>query len=135
MKQLFCIILIGAALAGISLAGDVKKIPIGELDAQTLQIQGLMINNINFVTEQALMGGIKAAVQCTVKNKMEDDSNYTVYIAAFDKIGNLIACFGLEPLMNIHEAGKVETLNASGMLDAGSKGKVDYVLIKVVAQK
>ena len=135
MKQLFCIILIATALGGGSIAGEVKRVPVGELDTQTLQVQGLVINNINLVIEEALMGGIKATVQCTVKNKTENDANYTVYIAAFDKFDNLIACFGLEPGMNIHEAGKVEALNGSGMVDSGSKGKVDHVLVKVVAQK
>lgn len=135
MKKLVFTFLLASGLVGGAVAGEVKKVPIGELDAQTLQVQGLVINNINFVIEQALMGGIKATAQCTVKNKTEFDLNYTVYIAAFDKAGALMACFGLEPGMNVHEAGKVETVEASGMVDAGSKGKVDYVLVKVVVQK
>ena len=135
MKQLIVAAVITVALVCGAVAGEVKKVPIAELDAQTLQVQGLVINNINFVIEGALMGGIKATAQCTVKNKTEFDLNYTVYIAAFDKAGALMACFGLEPGMNIHEAGKVETVEASGMVDAGSKGKVDHVLVKVVVQK
>jgi len=135
VNKLICTFVMLACLAATAFAGEVKKVPIGELDTQTLQVQGLVINNINFVIGQALMGGIKATAQCTVKNKTEFDLNYTVYIAAFDKAGALIACFGLEPGMNVHEAGKVETVEASGMVDAGSKGKVDYVLVKVVVQK
>lgn len=135
MKPIICTLIAIAALIAPSFAGEAKKVPAAELDAQSFQVQDLVINNINFVIERALMGGIKATVQCTVKNKSENDLNYTVYLAGFDSTGALIACFGLEPTMNVHEAGKVETLETSGMVDAGSKGSLDHVLVKVVVQK
>lgn len=37
--------------------------------------------------------------------------------------------------MNVHEAGKVETLEESGMVDVGANGNLDHVLVKVVLQK
>ncbi|MEI6560970.1 MAG: hypothetical protein WCO68_02680 [Verrucomicrobiota bacterium] len=135
MKKFIYTILLVIAFTGSVLAGEFKKVPIKELDALTLQAEGLLVNNINFVIEGALFGGVKATVQCTVKNKTEFDLNYTVYLAAFDKGGTLLACFSLEPTLNTHEAGKVETLTVSGMVDSASKGKADYVLVKVVAQK
>ena len=122
-----------AVLALTTFAAEVKKVPIAELDNQTLQMQGLMINNINFAIKRAWLGGIKAIAGCTVKNKSQSDLNYTVYLAAFDKQGTLIACFGLEPDFNLHESGAVETLETSGMVDAGSK--IDQVLIKVIVQE
>ena len=80
------------------------------------------------------MGGHKASVQCSVKNKTDEDANYTIYISAYDANGTLIAFFGMEPMMNIHEAGKVEMLEDSGMVEKNYEGKIDHVLIKVVLQ-
>ena len=134
MKRMFYTLAVCFALSITAHAAEVKKVPIGELDTITIQAQGLLLNNFNFVIEEAWMGGIKATAQCTGKNKSQYDLNYTVYIAAFDKAGTLIACFGLEPGMNVHEAGKIETLETSGMVESGAKGKIDHVLLKVVIQ-
>jgi len=134
MKKTLWALAVCSMLSLSSYAAEVKKVPIGELDTITIQAQGLLLNNFNFVIEEAFMGGIKATAQCTGKNKSQYDLNYTVYIAAYDKAGTLLACFALEPGMNVHEAGKIETLETSGMVEAGTKGKVDYVLLKVVIQ-
>lgn len=134
MKYSILTLMLFFSVATAACAGEVKRVPIAELDTVMIQTQGLLLNNFNFVIEEALMGGIKATAQCTGKNKSQDDLNYTVYIAAFDKGGALIACFGLEPGMNIHEAGKIETLETSGMVDSAHKGKIDHVLLKVVVQ-
>lgn len=75
MKTLICTLIATAALVVPSFAEEARKVPAGELDAQALQVQGLTINNINFVIEKAMMGGTKATVQCTVKNKSESDIN------------------------------------------------------------
>ena len=135
MKQATCFAFICLLLLTSVYASEVKKVSLAELDAFTIQSQGLLLNNFNFVIEKAWMGGIKATAQCTGRNRSKYDLNYTLYIAAFSKEGTLIACFGLEPLMNIHEAGKIETLEMSGMVETGSKGKIDYFLLKVVIQK
>lgn len=134
MKSLLTTLTIVFLLAIGADADEVKKVPIAELDAITIQSQGLLLNNFNVVIEEAMMGGIKATAQCTGKNKSPYDLNYTVYIAAYDKAGTLLACFALEPGMNIHEAGKIETLETSGMVEAGTKGTMDYILLKVVIQ-
>ena len=134
MKSLLTTLTVVFLLAIGAGAAEVKKVPIAELDAVTIQSQGLLLNNFNVVIEDAMMGGIKATAQCAGRNKSQYDLNYTVYIAAYDKAGTLIACFALEPGMNIHEAGKIETLEASGMVDAGAKGSMDYILLKVVIQ-
>ena len=115
-------------------SADIIKTHIADLDSQNIQAGGLLINNFNFVIEEALMGGSKASVQCSVKNKTDEDANYTIYISAYDANGVLIACFGMEPTMNMHEAGKVEMLEDSGMVEKSYKDKIDHVLIKVVIQ-
>ena len=107
---------------------------VSELDAITLKSQNIIINNINVLVGDALMGGTKATAQCTGNNKNEEAMNYTVYIAAFDSSNNLIACFNLEPQMNVHEAGKIETLETSGMVSKNDKSKVDHFNIKLVVQ-
>ena len=116
-------------------AAESKKIPYADLDTTVLQSQGLTINNINLVIERALLGGTKATFQCSGKNKSKSDLNYTVYLSAFDKDGNLLACFGVEPTLNIHAAGKIENLEASGMVSSETKDHIDYVLLKLVVQK
>jgi hypothetical protein len=133
MKKLRSIIACAVALFSVASA-EITKVPIGDLDTQNFQSGGLLINNFNFVIEEALMGGHKASVQCSVKNKTDEDANYTIYISAYDANGTLIACFGMEPMMNIHEAGKVEMLEDSGMVEKNYEGKIDHVLIKVVLQ-
>ena len=105
-----------------------------ELDTVTLKSQDIIINNINVLVGDAFMGGTKATAQCTGNNKNEEAMNYTVYIAAFDSSNNLIACFNLEPEMNVHEAGKIETLETSGMVSKNDKSKVDHFNIKLVVQ-
>ena len=107
---------------------------INELDAITLKSQNIIINNINVLVGDALMGGTKATAQCTGNNKNEEAMNYTVYIVAFDSSNNMIACFNLEPQMNVHEAGKIETLETSGMVSKNDKSKVDHFNIKLVVQ-
>lgn len=134
MKRTILQLLLLLALSTASVAAEVKKVAIEEFDTVTIQGHGLLLNNFNFVIEEAFMGGIKATAQCTGKNRSQYDLNYTVYIAAFDKAGTLVACFGLEPWLNVHEAGKIETLESSGMVEPGTKGKIDHVLIKVVIQ-
>jgi ankyrin repeat protein len=116
-------------------AAESKKIPFADLETTVLQSQGLTINNINLVTERALLGGTKATFQCSGKNKSKSDLNYTVYLSAFDKDGNLLACFGVEPTLNIHAAGKIENLEASGMVSSETKDHIDYVLLKLVVQQ
>ncbi|MCF8139358.1 MAG: hypothetical protein K9K63_18840 [Desulfotignum sp.] len=116
-------------------ARETQKIPIEKLGDLVLQDQeGLVINNINFVVEEAFFGGVKATIQCTGKNKTTSPLNYTFYVAAFDKADNLVACLGPEPFMNVHEPGKVETLEASGMIDPENKNRVSYFLLRVVVQ-
>ena len=132
MKKIFALcvlLLINHASA------DILKTSIADLDTQNIQARGLLINNFNFVIEEALMGGNKASVQCSDKNKTDENANYTIYISAYDANGVLIACFSMEPTMNIHEAGKVEMLEDSGMVEKDYKGKIDHVLIKVVLPK
>ena len=120
--------------AQMSSAQQVERVPFQRLGELTVSLQGLQLNNFNFLIEEALFGGIKATAQCTGKNTSNFNLNYTVYIAAFDAKDSLIACFGLEPMMNIHEEGKVETLEASGMVEPAARGEVSYVLVKVVLQ-
>lgn len=116
-------------------AAESRKISYADLDTVVLQSQGLIINNINLVVERALPGGTKATFQCSGKNKSKSDLNYTVYLSAFDKNGNLVACFGVEPTSNIHAAGKIETLEASGMVPAGTENIIEYVHLRLVVQK
>lgn len=120
--------------AGGSAAAS-RKIPYADLDTAVLQSHGLIINNINLVVERALLGGTKATFQCSGKNKSKSDLNYTVYLSAFDKSGSLVACFGVEPTLNSHAAGKIETLEASGMVPDETKDNIEYVLLKLVVQK
>ena len=107
---------------------------INELDTITLKSQNIIINNINVLVGDAFMGGTKATAQCTGNNKNEEAMNYTVYIVAFDSSNNLIDFFNLEPEMNVHEAGKIETLETSGMVSKNDKSKVDHFNIKLVVQ-
>ena len=135
MRTLLCLLSALTLLAGALRADEVKKVPYAELDELVLKSGALIINNINLVTEPALLGGTKATFQCSGKNKSKANLNYTIYVAAFDKAGTLLTCFGVEPDLNVHEAGKVEALEASGMVDPGTKGKIDHVLLKLVIQK
>jgi len=133
-KILMCLVLCLFLSAAVS-ARESQKVPIENLDDLILQIQdGLVLNNINFVIEEAFFGGVKVTIQCTVKNKTATPVNYTFYVAVFDKADKLVACLGLEPFMNVHEPGKVETLEASGMIDPECKDSVSYFLVKVVVQ-
>lgn len=122
------------AFSTAAFSAEVEKVPIAELDDVVIKQKGLLLNNFNFLIEEAWMGGLKATAQVTGKNKSDYDINYTVYMAAYSAGGTLIACFALEPLMNIHEAGKLETLEASGMVESEAKGKVDHILLSVVLQ-
>ena len=135
MKQFSFYIVLFIALANFASAAEVKKVPVAQIDALTIETNGLLFNNFTCAIEGALMGGTKATAQVSVKNKTTYDLNYTVYIAAFDKAGNLVTCFGLEPEMNIHEAGKVETLEGSGMVEGDAKASIDYIVVKIVVQK
>jgi hypothetical protein len=135
MKKIWICLFLCLSLSAAVSARESRKVPIENLDDLVLQVQdGLVLNNINFVIEEAFFGGVKATIQCTGKNKKTTPVNYTFYVAAFDKAGNLVACLGLEPFMNVHEPGKVETLEASGMIDPESKDSVSYFLLKVVVQ-
>jgi hypothetical protein len=95
----------------------------------------LVLNNFNFVIEKAIFGGTKASVQCSVKNKSEREANYSIYIAALDKTGGIVACFCLEPTLNVHEAGKIETLDTSGLVESGDKERVASFFIRVLPQR
>jgi hypothetical protein len=135
MRNILCLLSALILLSANILAGEVKKVPFADLDEVVLQSQGLVINNLNLVIESALLGGTKATFQCSCKNKSKTSLNYTIYIAAFDKAGTLLTCFGVEPTLNMHEAGKVENLESSGLVDSATKGKIDHVLLKVIVQK
>jgi hypothetical protein len=125
------------ALGALAEAQEPKLVPLDELDALTVQADSgkLLLNNFNFAIEKALFGGTKATVQCSVKNKAKSDVNYSVYIAALDKSGGVVVCFCLEPTLNTHGAGKVETLETSGLVAPKDKDKVSSFFIKVIPQK
>jgi hypothetical protein len=118
-------------------AQEPKIVPLDELETLTIQAASgkLMLNNFNFLIEKAVFGGTKASVQCSVRNRSKSDANYSVYIAALDKAGGVVACFCLEPTLNTHEAGKIESLETSGLIDPKDKERVVSFFIKVIFQK
>jgi len=59
---------------------------------------------------------LKYTVQCSAKNKNEVDVNYSIYILGMNDKNELVFCTELEPMMNIHEAGKFESLENSGLI-------------------
>ena len=133
----FCLSLLAVLQISLILgyAQEQARVNVSDLDTVTLKSNNLIINNINVLIGDAILGGTKATAQCTGNNKNDDSINYTVYIAAFDSSENLIACFNLEPGMNIHEAGKIETLETSGMVSNNAKNIVDHFKIKLIVQK
>ena len=116
---------------------ETRTVSADDLDTLTMQAgRGkLTLNNFNFVIEKAIFGGTKASVQCSVKNKSEREANYSIYIAALDKNGGIVACFCLEPTLNVHEAGKIETLETSGLVESGDKERVASFFIRVLPQR
>lgn len=92
------------------------------------------IIDISLNIEDALMGGMKASCSATIKNGNSEDVNYTLYVIAFDSQNNIICSFSLEPLFNIHEAGKTETLSASGLTDIKSTSSIKKITTKFIVQ-
>ena len=134
MIKILCILFYLQVSALLLLAQDRATVKASNLDSVVLKSNSLIINNLNVSIGDALMGGTKATAQCTGNNKSDDGINYTVYIAAFDSSENLIACFNLEPGMNIHEEGKIETLETSGMVSNEAKNSIDHFKIQLVVQ-
>lgn len=116
---------------------ETRTVSADDLDTLTMQAgKGkLLLNNFNFVIEKAIFGGTKVSLQCTVKNKSEREANYSIYIAALDKSGGIVACFCLEPTLNVHEAGKIETLDTSGLVEPNDKERVASFFIRVLPQR
>jgi hypothetical protein len=115
----------------------VRMVKAEDLDALSIQAAKgkLLLNNFNFVIEKAIFGGAKASVQCSVKNKSGREANYSVYVAALDKSGAVVVCFCLEPTLNVHEAGKVETLETSGLVESEDRERIASFSIRVVNQR
>lgn len=115
----------------------VRMVKAEDLDALSIQAAKgkLLLNNFNFVIEKAIFGGAKASVQCSVKNKSGREVNYSVYVAALDKSGAVVVCFCLEPTLNVHEAGKVETLETSGLVESEDRERITSFSIRVVNQR
>lgn len=100
----------------------------------------LTLNNFNLLNEEAFLGGYKITAQVTGRNRSQNEINYTIYIIAqaYDeekKTARSLACFKLEPEMNIHEAGKIETITDSGLLSESDFKAINRVMIKLVMQK
>ena len=111
-----------------------------QLPDLVLKSGALSFNNFNLVHEEAFFGGYKVTAQVTGKNRSGSDLNYTIYIFAKnydskEKTTRDICCFKIEPDLNVHEAGKVETLTDSGMLSEVDFKNINMVRVKLVVQK
>jgi len=136
MKKILIIIIALSFLYCTNANADVyKKVKSSELDGVSFDLSNILFNNFNIVIEKAFFGGIKCTAQCSVKNKNNKDVGYTVYMSGYDSKDKMIVCFSFEPMMNIHEAGKIITLENSGMVDEKDKGRFSYFIIRVVEQK
>lgn len=110
------------------------KISYKDIETFVLNRQEMVLNNFNVIEEDAFFGGRKLTVQLAIKNTVNFPINYTIYMGFFTKKNDLIACFEIEPGINIHEQKKIEVIDKSGIVDSGDVHKIDYVLIRIVNQ-
>lgn len=123
-----------AQMGGSSGQSDRVKVVVGQLGDVVLKSGSIVLNNFNLLHEEAFFGGYKVTMQVSGKNTSDKDVNYTVYVFCKAKEAD-VCCFKIEPELNVHEPGKVETLTDSGMLTQSDFKSIDTVLLKVVVQK
>ena len=111
-----------------------KSMAYDELDGYILIHDDIRVNNISFSIGEAFFGGYKITAQCTVKNRRDEDMNYTLYLACLDRDGRLVASFCLEPMVNVHEAGKLDILEATGLIEEKDTDRIDRVIARMLVQ-
>ena len=117
-------------------AADIQKVSAAQFDELVIKTKnGLLLNNFNFVIEKGYFGGSRATIQCSGRNKTGHVINYTVYIAAFTKDDELVACFNLGSMMMSNASGKIKAHDESGMLEMRDKDAIHHFVIKVVEQR
>ena len=132
-KLAFC--LVSMVIATTTIAQE-KRLTIkkSELDEVQFKIGQMIFNNFNFLIEKAFFGGMKSAFQVSARNKGNSAANYTVYVVALSKDGEMVAAYNVEPLFSTHGPGKIETLTSTGMALPNDYNKVSRFLLRVVIQ-